>query len=77
MEDGYAIGSLQQVDDPRQFAARSGRECLSAFADNVRTRDVGRVRILPRSRRLACRDRLFRSLMTAMAFKAAVVSFSA
>jgi hypothetical protein len=70
MEDGCAIGSLQQIDDPRQFAARSGRECLSAFADNVRTRDVGRVALLVA---IASSD----PSSTAMAFKAAVVSFSA
>ena len=41
---------MQQIDDPRQLAARSGRERLGVFTDDVRTPGVGRVRIRLRLR---------------------------
>src|SRR5271157_5049298 len=67
--DGRAIGPLQQVDHPRQLAARSGRGRLGVFADGVRSRGIGLVRRPLRLRRLAWLDRPFRSLVDSDCFQ--------
>jgi hypothetical protein len=60
MEDGRAIGPLQQINDQRQLAARSGRE----RTDDVRTRDVGRVRIRLRLRSSEISQRRWYALLS-------------